>query len=89
MFNQAAAKKAAKQEGGPRGSCLGPGTLPSSIWAREKNWEPGREKFGTRREKSLGPGERKLWDPAREKGTWREKNLGPGEKIWDPTGENA
>ena len=85
MFNQAAGKKGCKtEEGGPRGSCLGPGTSPSSIWAREI--------FGTGREKYLGPGARTIWDAARKifgtrqekSGTWRKKIWDPAIKIWDP-----
>ena len=41
MFNQAARQKRLQNREGPRGTCLGPGTSPSSIW------DPEREKFGT------------------------------------------
>ena len=77
MFNQAAAKKAAKQ----RREGLG----AAALGRGHRRLQFGQEKY-------LGPGARTIWDAARKifgtrqekSGTWRKKIWDPAIKIWDP-----
>ena len=70
MFNQAAAKKAAKQ----RMEGLG----AAALGRGHRRLQFGQEKY-------LGPGARNIWDRVRELfGTQLEKYLGPGKKNQGP-----